>query len=69
VQVGEASPDRFSDVSSLYLIEGRDDFLTVGRGPGDTYLIALRTLSGQTRRIANPTPGKGDVWVGCFLGD
>ncbi len=69
LQVEQAGGDYLSHDTSLYLIEGRDDFLTVGPGPGDSYLIGLSTFSGQTRRIANPTPGKGNVWVGCFLGD
>ncbi len=69
MHVGQGGTNDLSDARSLFLIEGRDDFLTVGHGPGDTYLIELSTFDGQTKRIANPKPARGDVWVGYFLSD
>ncbi|HOG46658.1 MAG TPA: hypothetical protein PLJ35_20550 [Anaerolineae bacterium] len=71
MHVGQAGADDLSDARSLFLIEGRDDFLIVGHGPGDTYLIELSTFNGQAKRIANPNPrpASGDVWVGYFLSD
>jgi hypothetical protein len=71
MHVDQASTEDLSDARSLFLIEGRDDLLIVGHGPGDTYLIELSTFSGQSKRIANPNPEPtgGDVWVGYFLSD
>lgn len=68
VQIRQAADDLSHDWR-LYPIAGTVGFLMVGQEPGGTYPIELSTFSGQTKRIANPKPARGDVWVGYFLSD